>query len=64
MDEKDFEGSIVLEMLARIDKVDDFFEAVDCDDLKKAAALMKAANIDTQTIEVVLKKMADPNDEH
>ncbi|HLF17905.1 MAG TPA: hypothetical protein VI749_03310 [Candidatus Omnitrophota bacterium] len=64
MDETDFEGSLVLEMLARIDKVDDFFEAVDSDDLKKAAALMEAANIDAQTIETVLKKMADQDDEH
>ena len=29
MDEKDFEGTIVLEMLARMGKVEEFFEAID-----------------------------------
>ena len=59
MNEEDFEGTLVLEKLALIDKVDDFFEAVDSDDFQKAAALMKSANIDSATIAIVLKKMAD-----
>ena len=64
MNESDFEGTLVLEKLARIDKVDDFFEAIDSDDPKRAAALMREANIDAETIAIVLKKMADPYDEH
>ena len=62
MDEKDFEGT--LEKLARINKLEDFFAAVDSDDSKKAAQLMRSANIDDQTIDIVLKKMSDPYDEH
>jgi hypothetical protein len=63
MNEGDFEGSIVLEKLARIDSVDSFMAAVDSDDYEKAAELMKDANIDSDTIKTVLKKMADPYDE-
>ena len=64
MDERDFEGTLVLEQLARIDKVDEFLEAVDSDDVTRAAALMRSADIDRDTIAIVLKKMADPDDEH
>ena len=64
MDERDFEGTLVLEQLARIDKVDEFMDAVDSDDLTRAAALMKSASIDPETIAMVLKKMADPDDQH
>ncbi|MES2768186.1 MAG: hypothetical protein V4596_03490 [Bdellovibrionota bacterium] len=64
MDESDFEGTLVLEKLAEIDKVDDFFEAIDSDDFSKAKALMKKAHIDSETIEIVLKKMSDADGEH
>jgi hypothetical protein len=64
MDEQDFEGTLVLEKLALIDKVDEFFEAVDADDSQKAATLMKRANIDSRTIAIVLKKMAEADGEH
>lgn len=43
MDEKDFEGTLVLEQLAAIGRVDDFFEAIDSDDIERATALMKRA---------------------
>lgn len=64
MDETDFEGTIVLEKLAEIGKVDAFFGAVDSDDFGKAQRLMKKAGIDAQTIALVLKKMADADGEH
>ena len=64
MDKRDVEGTLVLEQLARIDKVDDFMDAVDSDDFQRAAALMKSANIDAETVAMVLKKMANPDDEH
>lgn len=47
MDETDFEGTLVLEKLAEIDKLDDFFQAIDADDFARAKSLMKKANIDT-----------------
>jgi hypothetical protein len=64
MDESDFEGTLVLEQLAAIGKVEDFFDAVDSDDLERATALMKRANIDAPTIAVVLRKMEDSDGEH
>lgn len=57
MNEEDFEGTLVLEKLAEINKVDEFYEAVDSDDFSKARALMKRANVDSETIALVLQKM-------
>jgi hypothetical protein len=59
MEESDFEGTLVLEKLALIGKVDAFFEAVDADDFDKAKALMKRADIDSETIAMVLQKMRE-----
>lgn len=64
MDEEDFEGTLVLEKLAEADKIDEFFEAVDLDNLEKARALMRQAGIDSETIQMVMKKMADPDGKH
>jgi iron uptake system EfeUOB component EfeO/EfeM len=64
MDEQDFEGTLVLEKLALIDQVDAFFEAIDADDTQRAAALMRRARIDAETIAIVLKKMTDADGEH
>ena len=64
MDESDFEGTLILEKLAEIGILDDFFEAIDSDNFRKAAFLMKKANIDSETIVMVLKKMGDADGEH
>lgn len=64
MDESDFEGTLVLEKLAEIGKVDAFFEAIDSDDFGKARSLMKRAKVDAETIAIVLKKMGDADGEH
>lgn len=64
LDESDFEGTLVLEKLAEIDKVDEFFDAVDSDDFDKATSLMRRAGIDRETIDIVLKKMRDADSEH
>jgi hypothetical protein len=64
MDETDFEGTLVLERLAEIDKVDDFFEAIDADDTARATALMKRANVDAATIAIVIRKMEESDSEH
>lgn len=64
MDETDFEGTLVLEKLAEIDKLDDFFQAIDADDFARAKSLMKKANVDTQTISMVLKKMTEADGKH
>jgi len=64
MNEDDFEGTLVLEKLAAIGKLDEFFEAVDSDDFETAQSLMKQASIDVETIATVLDKMANPDGEH
>lgn len=64
MDENDFEGTLVLEKLAEIGKVDAFFEAIDSDDFGRAQALMKRAGVDSETVAIVLKKMNDADGEH
>lgn len=62
MDEQDFEGTLVLEKLAAIDKVDAFFEAVDSDDFRRAESLMRLARVESETIAIVLRKMAEADD--
>jgi hypothetical protein len=64
MDERDFEGTLVLEALAAIDRVDDFFEAIDSDDVGRAIALMREANLDASTIAMVVEKMEQADGEH
>jgi hypothetical protein len=64
MDARDFDGTLVLEKLASIGKVDEFFEAIDADDLPQARALMKRANVDPRSIAIVLAKMAQGDAKH
>jgi hypothetical protein len=64
MDESDFEGTLVLESLASIDKLEDFFDAVDSDDVDRATALMRMARIDAPTIAAVVRKMQAADGEH
>lgn len=59
MIEEDFEGTIILERLAEIGKVDEFFEAVDADDFLKAEELMNEAGVDRKAIRLVLEKMME-----
>lgn len=64
MDESDFEGTLVLEQLAAIGKVEEFFDAIDEDDVARAASLMRKAKIDAATIALVVRKMEDGDGEH
>ena len=64
MDESDFEGTLVLERLAELGRVEDFFDAIDSDDVQRAVALMKRAKIDRSTIASVIKKMEDADGKH
>ena len=64
MDESDFEGTLVLEKMAEINKVDAFMEAIDSDDFGKAQSLMKKAGVDPKTIATVLRKMHEASGEH
>jgi hypothetical protein len=64
MDETEFEGTLVLERLAAIGKLDDFFEAIDSDDVGRAVALMRKADLDPPTIATVVKKMKEADGQH
>ena len=64
MDEDDFEGTLVLEQLAAVGKVDEFFEAIDADDVEAATRLMKLAKVDAATIAVVIRKINAGDGEH
>jgi hypothetical protein len=64
MDESDFEGTLVLEQLAAIGQVEEFFDAIDADDVQRASALMRKARIDASTIAIVIKKIEESDGEH
>ena len=59
-----FDGTIVLEELAAIGKLEEFFDALDSDDFQKATALMKRAGVDAETIAMVVQKMKEADGEH
>ena len=64
MDEAHFEGSLVLEQMAAIGKLEEFFDAIDADDVQRAAALMKRARVDGAMIAMVIRKMKQADGEH
>ncbi|XGC80651.1 hypothetical protein ACES2L_15090 [Bdellovibrio bacteriovorus] len=64
MSESDFEGTLVLEKLAEIGKVEAFFEAIDADDFERAKTLMRKADIDAKTIGQVIRKMTEADGSH
>lgn len=61
MDENDFEGTLVLEKLAAIGLVEDFFDAIDSDDIEKAILLMKKAQVSVEAMKLVIKKVRESN---
>ena len=64
MNEADFEGTLVLEQMATIDQLEEFFDAIDSDDVALATALMRRAKVDASTIAIVVRKMAQSDGEH
>ena len=64
MDESEFEGTLVLEQLATIGKVEEFFDAVDSDDVRRATQLMRSADVDASMIAIVVRKMEESDGEH
>ena len=59
MDENTLEGSLVLERLAEIHKLDEFYGAIDSDHFSLAKALMQQAGVDSDSIEVIMKEIMD-----
>ncbi|HXT98654.1 MAG TPA: hypothetical protein VN853_20310 [Polyangia bacterium] len=64
MDESDFEGTLVLEQLAAIGRVEEFFDAIDADDVARATLLMRSADVDAPTIAMVVRKIEAADGEH
>lgn len=64
MNDADFDGSLVLEQLARIDKVDEFMDAIDSDDERRATQLLMRAGVAEEAIAIVLKKMRQADGKH
>ena len=64
MDDTDFEGTLVLEQLAAIGKLTEFFDAIDSDDVPRVVKLMRRANVDAKTIAVVVQKIEAADGNH
>ena len=60
MDESDFEGSHILERLASLNLVDEFFQAIDSDNLDEVESMMEHAGFNEETIQSVLRQIDDP----
>ena len=58
MEEEDFEGTLVLEKLAEIDRLEEFLAVIDSDDFAKMKRLMIRAKIEPEVIALVLQKAA------
>ncbi|MBA2404532.1 MAG: hypothetical protein H0V66_07165 [Bdellovibrionales bacterium] len=57
MHKNDYEGSLVLEKLAALNLMDDFYQAVDSDNIDEIVSLLEEAEIDDETIAIVLKQV-------
>lgn len=55
--EDDFEGSLILEKLAAIGLVEEFYEAVDSDNLSLIKILLRKAEVNEEEIQMVLQKI-------
>lgn len=64
MKEEDFEGSLVLERLAAMNLVDEFFDAVDSDDMTEILSLLRQAGLDEDTIEEVMDQIESSTGKH
>ncbi len=54
---EEFEGTLILEKLATLGQLEIFYKAVDEDNFDKIRVILKRANIKSEFIEIVLKKI-------
>ncbi|MBY0516790.1 MAG: hypothetical protein K2P81_07775 [Bacteriovoracaceae bacterium] len=57
MKDQDFEGTLILEELASFGLLQEFYDAIDSDDLTKVISLMRRVDIDQEDILAVLSKI-------
>lgn len=55
----EYDGSQVLEKLAEIDALEEFYDAVDSDNFGEAISILKKANLDKETIDAVIRAMRE-----
>ena len=60
MDESELLGTEVLERLAEVGKVEEFYDAVDADNFQAIRALMRSVGVDAQTIEIIMERIHNP----
>lgn len=53
------EGTLVLEKLNEMNLLDDFYEAVDEDNLEKVQLILKRARIGSATIAMIMRKIEE-----
>ncbi len=53
----EFDGTVILEELASRGLLDEFFEAVDNDDLVRVYKILESVDVDEETIRIVLEKI-------
>ena len=56
---EDYEGSIILEILAEHDLLDEFYDAIDLDDISEAISLMRKAQIDEENIKITIQAVLE-----
>ena len=57
MHEADFDGTLALERLAAIGKLDEYADAIDSDDFQAATRLLVLAGFSSETIALVVAQM-------
>ena len=55
------EGSKVLELLTEVDLLEDFYEAIDDDNISKVISILKKAQIDEDTIKEIVQEIQESN---
>lgn len=55
----EFDGTLILERLAQMGKLDEFYEAVDSDHFEKLERLMRKMGYDSETIQLMMDKIAN-----
>ena len=63
VDDRAFLTDLFTERAIPIDKVDEFFDAIDSDDVERATTLMKAARVEPSDIATVIRKMENADDD-
>ncbi|MFN8846508.1 MAG: hypothetical protein ACK5W9_06620 [Bdellovibrionales bacterium] len=61
MIKKQFEGTLILEKLTEINKLEAFYDAIDSDDFSLVKNLMIRARIDSEVIQAIMEEIIDVN---